>query len=130
MASKRRRTRVEKNDQQMLELLQLFSEINEKLFRQHSLETKFAKRDKLLDFLQQYVTIMNTDCLQKCIILLGIHTQSCMHDPFTIYMTQTLFLARFFGKNQMNDVSKAPINSSKKIICSCFIRNLLRAERK
>ena len=51
MASKRRRTRVEKNDQQMLELLQLFSEINEKLFRQHSLETKFAKRDKLLDFL-------------------------------------------------------------------------------
>ena len=83
MASKRRRTRVEKNDQQMLELLQLFSEIKEKLFRQHSLETKFAKRDKLLDFLQQYVTIMNTDCLQKCIILLGIHTQSCMHDPFT-----------------------------------------------
>ena len=83
MASKRRRNRVEKNDQQMLELLQLFSEINEKLFRQHSLETKFAKRDKLLDFLQQYVTIMNTDCLQKCIILLGIHTQSCMHDPFT-----------------------------------------------
>ena len=30
-------------------------------------------------------------------------------------MTQTLFLARFFGKNQMNDVSKAPINSSKKL---------------
>ena len=83
MASKRRRTGVEKNDRQMLELLQLFSEIKEKLFRQHSLETKFAKRDKLLDFLQQYVTIMNTDCLQKCIILLGIHTQSCMHDPFT-----------------------------------------------
>ena len=47
-----------------------------------------------------------------------------------IYMTQTLFLARFFGKNQMNDVSKAPINSSKKIICSCFIRNLEGAERK
>ena len=86
MASKRRRTGVEKNDRQMLEeflLHELFSEIKEKLFRQHSLETKFAKRDKLLDFLQQYVTIMNTDCLQKCIILLGIHTQSCMHDPFT-----------------------------------------------
>ena len=113
MASKRRRTRVEKNDQQMLELLQLFSEINEKLFWQHSLETKFAKpkRDKLLDFLQQYVTIMNTDCLHKGITW---DTNTKLH-AWPIYMTQTLFLARFFGKNQMNDVSKAPINSSKKL---------------
>ena len=92
MASKRRRTGVEKNDRQMLELLQLFSEIKENLFRQHSLETKFAKRDKLLDFLQQYVTIMNTDCLQKCIILyLGyIHKVACMthlHDSNPILGT-------------------------------------------
>ena len=79
MASKRRRTGVEKNDRQMLELLQLFSEIKEKLFRQHSLETKFANRDKLLDFLQQYVTIMNTDCLQKCIMYTTWDTYTELH---------------------------------------------------